>query len=242
MPRPEINDYLFYKIVNEELPDYVYIGSTGCFIKRKQKHKDACNNPNSKSHNFKLYKTIRDNGGWEKWNMIVIDKLDKSTLIDSRIKEEELRREYNANMNTIKAHTSVDERKEYIKDYYHANKEAKNEKLKDYYQANKEVIAEKQKNYYHANKESIIEKQKNYYYANKEALNEYSKNYRQANKEVIAEKQKNYYQDNKEVIDEKRSKKMTCVCGSIFRKDAVSSHNKTQTHQNFCKSIELSDT
>ena len=181
MPRPEINDYLFYKIVNEELPDYVYIGSTGCFIKRKQKHKDACNNPNSKSHNFKLYKTIRDNGGWEKWNMVIIDKLDKSTLIDARIKEEKLRQEYNGNLNSRKAYINVEERKEEKKDYY------------------------------------------------------------EKNKQIIKKNQKNYYQDNKEYLIEKKKEKMTCECGSIIRIGDLSRHNKTQKHQNYCESINLSD-
>ena len=119
MPRPEINDYVFYKIVCDELPEYVYIGSTACFSKRKKAHKCSCNKLNSKKHNFKLYQTIRDNGGWDKWNMVVIDKLNSTTLLDARIKEESLRKEYNGNLNMVKAHVTVEEKKE----HYELNKE-----------------------------------------------------------------------------------------------------------------------
>ena len=73
-PRPEINDYIFYKITCDDCPDYIYIGSTGCFNKRKNQHKSNCNNPNSKKYNVKLYQTFRENGVWEKWDMIIIDE------------------------------------------------------------------------------------------------------------------------------------------------------------------------
>ena len=143
MPRPEINDYVFYKIINDDLPEYVYIGSTGCFYKRKQSHKDDCDNPNSKKYNLKLYQTIRENGGWEKWNMVIIDKGEQMTLTDTRIKEEKLRKEYNGNLNMVKAYTSTEEKKEYLNEYRQDNKQIINEKAKYYYQANKKYFNEK---------------------------------------------------------------------------------------------------
>ena len=156
MPRPEINDYVFYKIVCDELPEYVYIGSTACFSKRKKAHKCSCNKLNSKKHNFKLYQTIRDNGGWDKWNMVVIDKLNSTTLLDARIKEESLRKEYNGNLNMVKAHVTVEEKKE----HYELNKEVILKKHKEYRENNKELIAEKKKEHYELNKEVILKNAK----------------------------------------------------------------------------------
>mgnify|MGYP006405713319 CR=1 FL=1 len=145
MPRPEINDYVFYKIVNDELPEYVYIGSTACFIRRKYDHKRDSNNPNRKNYKCKLYQTIRDNGGWDKWQMVIIDKLDQTTLLDARIKEEALMKEYNGNLNTLKAYTSVEEVKLYQKVYGEKNKEAIAKKNKEYHNLNKEISNEKRR-------------------------------------------------------------------------------------------------
>ena len=127
-----INDYIFYKITCDDLPEYIYIGSTVHFIKRKCDHKITCNNPNRKGHNIKLYQTIRDNGGWEKWDIIVIDEAKQVTLTEARIKEESLRKEYNGNLNSQKAYRSVEEAKEYEKEH-----------KKEHYELNKKTINEK---------------------------------------------------------------------------------------------------
>tara|TARA_R110000803_G_scaffold192649_1_gene255545 strand:- start:408 stop:998 length:591 start_codon:yes stop_codon:yes gene_type:complete len=156
-----INDYIFYKITCDDLPEYIYIGSTVHFIKRKCDHKITCNNPNRKGHNIKLYQTIRDNGGWEKWDIIVIDEAKQVTLTEARIKEESLRKEYNGNLNSQKAYRSVEEAKEYEKEW-----------MKQYRESNKELVVEKTKIYYQANKEDILEKQKEYYQNNKKSINE----------------------------------------------------------------------
>ena len=69
MPRPAINDYVFYKIscIDEDL-DLAYVGSTCNLYKRKEGHKCACNNPNHKKYNNPKYQIIRANGGWENFN------------------------------------------------------------------------------------------------------------------------------------------------------------------------------
>ena len=142
-----INDYVFYKIVCDELPEYIYIGATVHFIKRKCYHKGSCNNPNAKEHNYKLYKTIRDNGGWDKWDMLVIDEAKQVTLTEARIKEEELRLKYNGNLNSNKAYLTVEDMSSDEKEY-----------KKVYQESNKELIAEKKKVYRELHKKSINEK------------------------------------------------------------------------------------
>ena len=76
MPKVPI-DYskcVLYRIVNIDNENLVYIGHTTNFNQRKGKHKSNCNNMNGSSYNQKVYKMIRDNGGWEMFWMIEIKK------------------------------------------------------------------------------------------------------------------------------------------------------------------------
>jgi len=77
MPKKFI-DYsktIIYKIVCNDLNiTDVYVGHTTNFIKRKAHHKSNCVNPIFKSYNFKIYNIIRQNGGFENWSMIEIEK------------------------------------------------------------------------------------------------------------------------------------------------------------------------
>ena len=104
--------YYIYKIacLDASITDF-YIGSTKNIRVRKNQHKKFCNNANSKSYNFKLYKTIRDNGNWDNWYMTEIDKLD-CDKVEARIKEEEWRVKVNASLNMIRAFISSNEIKE----------------------------------------------------------------------------------------------------------------------------------
>ena len=85
--------------------DYTYIGSTRDYIQRKQKHRSNC-----KTNNLMLYQFIRQNGGWEKCEMIPIEECECETQLQARIREEYWRREYNAVLNTLKAHVTNQER------------------------------------------------------------------------------------------------------------------------------------
>lgn len=50
----------------------VYVGSTKNFSQRKKDHKRDCNKTTRKGHNYRVYKYIRANGGWEAWEMTEI--------------------------------------------------------------------------------------------------------------------------------------------------------------------------
>ena len=54
----------------------IYIGSTTNFRNRKYNHKTSCNNNSQKNkkYNSNLYKFIRDNGGFENFDMIMIEE------------------------------------------------------------------------------------------------------------------------------------------------------------------------
>jgi hypothetical protein len=53
-----------------------YIGSTADMKHRTDKHKRCCSNENYKGYDYKVYKYIRDNGGWDNFEVVEICKCD----------------------------------------------------------------------------------------------------------------------------------------------------------------------
>ena len=49
---------------------------------------------------------------------------------------------------------------------------------------------------------------------------------------------KEYIEDNKEKIKEYGKVKITCACGSCYRKTHKNRHEKTHKHKSFLKTIE----
>ena len=200
--------YYFYKIVCDDLPDYVYVGSTRAFTNRKYQHKSACNNENCKDYNVKIYQTIRANGGWNNFKMICIHQQDVENKRMAEKIEEDFRLDLKANMNAKRAFTTEEDKKEDKKEYN-----------KEWYENNKEKIKEKSKLFYENNKEQC-----------KEYAKEYRKEYNENNKEKIKEHKKNYYENNKEKIKQHVSEKITCECGCQIRRSDIAEHKRTQKH------------
>jgi hypothetical protein len=119
------------------------------------------------------------------------------------------------------------------KEWINDNKEKIAEYKKKHYQENKEKIAEQKKKYQLENKEKRREYEKKYRLDNKEKITEQTKKYRLDNKKIISEKKKKYQLENKEKIAEQRKVKITCSCGSIFRKNDKARHERTKKHQKF---------
>jgi hypothetical protein len=139
--------YYFYKIVCDDLPNFVYVGSTKAFANRKYQHKDNCDNENRKGYNLKIYQTIRANGGWDNWRMVCIHQEDVDNKRHAEQIEEDYRLELNGNMNTIRAFRTEEQRKEYHKEYH-----------KEYREDNKGYFNERNKKYRENNRDFIIEK------------------------------------------------------------------------------------
>ena len=106
MPRHNI-DYsktIIYKIVCKDLNvTDLYVGSTSNFIKRKYTHKFSCTSENNKKYNFKVYQIIRENGGWDNWDMIEIEKFSCINKREAEAEEDKVMRELKATMNMIRA-------------------------------------------------------------------------------------------------------------------------------------------
>jgi predicted GIY-YIG superfamily endonuclease len=80
-----------------------YIGSTTNFRHRKFQHKSSCNNKKSIEYNQIKYNFIRENGGWDNWIMLEIEKYPCQDKREAEKKEEEIRIERKAKLNMIKA-------------------------------------------------------------------------------------------------------------------------------------------
>jgi hypothetical protein len=168
MPRQAINydKTCFYKIVckNLDIQD-VYVGHTTDFATRKTGHKTKCNNPNSKSYNLFVYKFIRDNGGWDNFEMILIERISCEDELDARRKERKFIEDLKATLNSsIPSRTKkewVDNNKEKVYEYKHnwhiENKQRLRQNKKEKYIEHREVVLDKAKKYYEENTEKCKE-------------------------------------------------------------------------------------
>jgi len=104
MPKTEI-DYsntIIYKITcNDKNVKEVYVGHTTNFVQRKYAHKQNCTNAKGANYNCKLYKVIRENGGWANWTMEIVNFFNCEDHYDARKKEQEHFELLNATLNSI---------------------------------------------------------------------------------------------------------------------------------------------
>ena len=135
--------YFIYKIYNPEC-DYIYVGSTRDMVSRKHRHKSDCNNVNSPSYNYKVYKTIRDNGGFENFHIVVLEIMPHVTKLQAEIQEDVYRLDLHASMNSKKATRGDITVAEYYKQYQIDNKQHISERKKQYRIQNKEHITQHQ--------------------------------------------------------------------------------------------------
>ena len=92
----------FYQIYQNSNPEIKYIGSTNNKSARKSIHKKNTTNRVSKKYWFKLYKHIRENGGWSSFTFEVIETGEYATRSESFVRERELIRIMEPFLNTMK--------------------------------------------------------------------------------------------------------------------------------------------
>jgi DNA repair exonuclease SbcCD ATPase subunit len=202
----------------------IYVGHTTDFNNRKRCHKSHCINSNDKSYNYKVYQYIRDNGGWNNWSMIEIEKYPCADEREATARERYWCEYFKADLNSQLPNRSL---KEYQKQYRDQNKE----QIKQYIEQNKDRIKEYYKQYREQNKDRIKEYYKQYREQNKEQIKEQRKQYRDQNKEQIKEQKKQYY---KQYYKEKASEKINCCCGSVVTKNGIKRHEREcKKHLNY---------
>ena len=160
---PDYSKTIIYKLCcNDPTIEEIYIGSTCNFSRRKSCHKHNSNNVNYK---LKVYQFIRDNGGFENWNMF---QLETKSVEDKREKES-LEREW---IEKLKPTLNCCIPTRTGKEYYQENKEKLNEKHKEYRKKNIDKISEKNKEYHEKNKDKLKEQKKKYREENKDKIKE----------------------------------------------------------------------
>jgi len=138
----------FYRFVCND-SDIVssYVGHTVSFRRRKSGHKNSClTTKQTRNSGLKIYQTIRDNGGWDNWKMIEIEKRICIDKRDCERYEQKLIEDLQANMNMNRAYRTGEQKKDQLK-----------EQDKKYYKQNKDRILERAKMYYEKNKSKILE-------------------------------------------------------------------------------------
>jgi hypothetical protein len=148
----------------------------GYKTRRTAHHKCSCNNPNSKNYDCKKCRTIRDDGGWDNWQVVMIEEYKCNNKLEATKRERECYEELKAKMNTYRPYTTQQEYIEHIK-----------VKKKEYYENKIKKITQYNKDYYVNHKEKI-----------KERIQEYNKTYRENNTEKLKDKGIKYYEANKE--------------------------------------------
>jgi len=184
-----------YKLIKKDAinDDMIYIGSTEDINDRMSKHKYSCNNIKHCKYNYKVYKYIRDNGGWNEWKYEIIDEVEVALREDAGIYEGEYIIKYDAinKLNDVVAGRCLNKSKnQYHKEKYQRNKEVISQKSKEKYQRNKEVISQKSKEKYQRNKEKISQKCKEKYERNKEDILQRVTEYRNKNKDAINQRRR----------------------------------------------------
>lgn len=112
----------------------VYVGSTNNFKRRISKHRHDCNNEKNKVYNYNLYKYIRENGGFNEYEFIILECYVCNFKYELYYREDDYIQMYDNNLNTFRA---------YLTDEEHKNKN--NEINKKYYDKNKKIISQKNK-------------------------------------------------------------------------------------------------
>jgi len=207
MPQVDYSKCVIYKIQHKEKDELLYVGSTTHFGNRKVRHKCTCYNPNGKSYNSKLYTTIRDNGGWDAFNMVIVKEFPCENKRQAQAEEDKVMRELKSNLNTIRAYQTPEERRER---HYVTKKLLR--------QSNLEKFKEKDKEYYEKNRDKILERTKEHYQQNREKIIDYNKEYREQNKNKIKERDNAKYE---------------CPCGGKYTHGNKAIHLRTFKHQTY---------
>ena len=157
---------IVYKIycIDSSITEF-YIGSSVNFKERKYDHKRNCNNIKRREYNYKVYKFIRNNGGFDNWDFEILLEPEVENKKELRLKYEakyqlDLKPELNVIQEGRTPKEWREDNKEELIEYQKEYRENNKEKIKQYYENNKEKISRTKKEYYEDHKEEILEKKR----------------------------------------------------------------------------------
>lgn len=121
MPKTPIdyqNTFIYKLVHKDDLDDKnIYIGHSTNFKQRKKDHRRCCNNVNHRLYNIKVYQFIRENGGWNCWDMLKVEDYPCKDVYEARNRERYWFSQLKPSLNMIYPIRSVEE-------YYEDNKES----------------------------------------------------------------------------------------------------------------------
>ena len=206
MPKIEI-DYsntIIYKISCKDVScNELYVGYTTNFVQRKHAHKQYCNNDTSPHHNMKLYKVIRENGGWDNWNMEMIDCINCEDINEAKLKEYDYSISLQSTLNTVKPIPILTLKKTKTKQVYY------DESCKIYTYSN-ELMEQHHKTKNDKISNDIIPK----FYC--ETCHFKCSKQSEYNRHIETKKHKNLIDHEKNAKKTPKNAEFTCLCGSFY--------------------------
>ena len=79
-------------------------------------------------------------------------------------------------------------------------------------------------------RERDVRSKKAYHEVNKDRDNERSRSYREVNRERLNELSMEWYWGNRERVSARRRERVTCDCGDVVTRGAMSAHRRSQRH------------
>ena len=176
MPLNKINydNTCFYKIVCKDLSiKELYVGHTTDWVSRKSKHKRHATKLNSNRSQCPVYTFIREHGGWDNFDMILLERCKCDDELDARKKERHYIEQLNASLNVYIPGRTKSE-------YYQDKKKYTINKSKKYYENNTETCKEW--------KNTLVECECGFNYTNaNKARHEKSNRHQNLNKKLVVQ-------------------------------------------------------
>jgi hypothetical protein len=138
-----------------------YVGSTSNLNSRKSSHRYRCNTEKCPQYHFHIYQYIRNNGGFDQFDIIPIRKIENvSNKTDLLIAEQTEMNKFSGLKNMVGSYLSEEERIENSKKYYESNREQLNQQIRQWQKNNFEKVKKSQRKYRETHREKLNEKQR----------------------------------------------------------------------------------
>lgn len=152
--RKSATDYsrtVIYRIVCKDVSVcHCYIGSTTNFNARVKQHRFNCKNAHAEHHHYKVYRIIRENGGFDNWDVVLVEVFPCENALEAHKRERYWLEFYGATMNS-QVPSRID---------------------KEYYLENRARIIKRQTIYATKHAEQIKQYQAGWWAKNKERVNQ----------------------------------------------------------------------
>lgn len=142
-----VGDYVIYKLYClDNSTNLIYVGSTSNLAVRRCNHRCLTYNVKSKTYNSSLYSTIREHGGFENWDMVIVEELKNCAKIEALKREEFHRVALNATLNKKLCYstaTSAERTQKWRAENPEKNKEINRRAGNKYYSIHREEVLQK---------------------------------------------------------------------------------------------------